>query len=71
VFDAVRLHAALAAVAIALLLWLFFTLTRTGKSIRAAADNHLGALVVGLDVRRPLCASPSASARPASAPPAR
>ena len=52
VFDAVRLHAALAAIAIALLLWLFFTRTRTGKSIRAAADNHMGALVVGLDVRR-------------------
>jgi branched-chain amino acid transport system permease protein len=52
VFDAVRLHAALAAVAIAVLLWLFFTRTRTGKSIRAAADNNLAALVVGLDVRR-------------------
>ena len=52
VFDAVRLHAALAAIAIAGLLWLFFTATRTGKSIRAAADNHMGALVVGLDVRR-------------------
>jgi len=52
VFDAVRLHAALAAVAIAALLWLFFTRTRTGKSIRAAADNHMGALLVGLDVRR-------------------
>ena len=52
VFDAVRLHAALAAIAIAALLWLFFTRTRTGKSIRAAADNHMGALVVGLDVRR-------------------
>ena len=39
VFDAVRVHAAL-------------TRTRTGKSIRAAADNNLGALVVGLDVRR-------------------
>jgi len=38
--------------AIAALLWLFFTRTRTGKSIRAAADNHLAALVVGLDVRR-------------------
>src|SRR5712691_4210571 len=44
VFDAVRLHAALAAVAIAALLWLFFTRTRTGKSIRAAADNRMGAL---------------------------
>ena len=35
-----------------LLLCLFFTRTRTGKAIRAAADNHIGALVVGLDVRR-------------------
>lgn len=52
VFDAVRLHAALAAIVIAALLWLFFTRTRIGKSIRAAADNHMGALVVGLDVRR-------------------
>ena len=52
VFDAVRLHAALAAIAITVLLWLFFTRTRTGKSIRAAADNNMGALVVGLDVRR-------------------
>jgi branched-chain amino acid transport system permease protein len=52
VFDAVRVHAAVAALAIAVLLWLFFTRTRTGKAIRAAADNHMGALVVGLDVRR-------------------
>jgi len=52
VFDAVRVHAAFTAVVIAGLLWLFFTRTRTGKSIRAAADNNLGALVVGLDVRR-------------------
>jgi branched-chain amino acid transport system permease protein len=52
VLDAVRLHAALAAIAIAALLWAFFTFTRIGKSIRAAADNHMGALVVGLDVRR-------------------
>jgi len=52
VLDAVRLHAAIAAVAIASLLWLFFTRTRTGKAIRASADNNMGALVVGLDVRR-------------------
>jgi branched-chain amino acid transport system permease protein len=52
VLDAVRVHAAIAALAIAALLWLFFARTRTGKSIRAAADNHMGALVVGLDVRR-------------------
>ena len=52
VLDAVRVHAAAVALAIAALLWLFFARTRTGKSIRAAADNHMGALVVGLDVRR-------------------
>jgi branched-chain amino acid transport system permease protein len=52
VLDAVRVQAALVALAIAALLFLFFTRTRTGKSIRAAADNHMGALVVGLDVRR-------------------
>ena len=52
VFDAVRVHAAVTAIVIAGLLWLFFTRTRIGKSIRAAADNNLGALVVGLDVRR-------------------
>src|SRR5690348_16444486 len=52
VLDAVRLHAAVGAVVIAGMLWLFFTHTRIGKSIRAAADNHTGALVVGLDVRR-------------------
>jgi branched-chain amino acid transport system permease protein len=51
-FDAVRVYAALAALAIAGLLYLFFTRTRIGKSIRAAADNHTGALVVGLDVPR-------------------
>jgi branched-chain amino acid transport system permease protein len=51
-FDAVRVYAALAAMAIAVLLFLFFTRTRVGKSIRAAADNHTGALVGGLDVPR-------------------
>ena len=52
VLDAVRLHAAIGAIVIASLLWLFFTRTRIGKSIRAAADNNMGALVVGLNVRR-------------------
>jgi branched-chain amino acid transport system permease protein len=50
--DKVRLFAALIAVGIALLLYGFLHHTRIGKSIRACADNHLGALVVGLDVRR-------------------
>ncbi|HKU99722.1 MAG TPA: branched-chain amino acid ABC transporter permease [Vineibacter sp.] len=52
VLDAVRVYAALAALVVAGLLWLFFTRTRAGKAIRAAADNHVGALVVGLDVRQ-------------------
>jgi branched-chain amino acid transport system permease protein len=51
-FDAVRVYAAAAAMAIAALLFLFFAYTRAGKSIRAAADNYTGALVVGLDVPR-------------------
>src|SRR5262245_43045497 len=52
VLDAVRVYAALAALLVAGLLYLFFTRTRTGKAIRAAADNHVGALVVGLNVTR-------------------
>jgi branched-chain amino acid transport system permease protein len=50
--DKVRVYAALGAVVISALLYLFFNRTRTGKAIRAAADNHAGALVVGLDVNR-------------------
>ncbi len=34
------------------LLWGFFRFTRTGKAIRACADNQIGAQVVGLDVSR-------------------
>jgi len=33
-------------------LFAFFRLTLTGKAIRACADNHLGAQVIGLDVKR-------------------
>jgi branched-chain amino acid transport system permease protein len=50
--DKARVYAALAAVATAAALFGFFRFTLTGKAIRACADNHLGALVVGLDVRR-------------------
>ena len=32
-------------------LFAFFRLSLTGKAIRACADNHLGALVVGLNVK--------------------
>jgi branched-chain amino acid transport system permease protein len=50
--DKVRALAALGAVGGAAALWLFFRFTLTGKSIRACADNHMGAQVVGLDVKR-------------------
>jgi branched-chain amino acid transport system permease protein len=49
--DKARLYAAGAAVATAAGLFLFFRKTLTGKAIRACADNHLGAKVVGLDVK--------------------
>src|SRR6476659_5280336 len=52
VLDAVRAHAAAVALVIAALLWLFLARTRTGKSSRCSGDNHMCALVVGLDVRR-------------------
>ena len=34
------------------LLFSFFKFSLKGKAIRACADNHLGALVVGLDVKQ-------------------
>jgi branched-chain amino acid transport system permease protein len=50
--DKTRVYAALGSLVIAFLLFLFFSRTRIGKAIRAAADNYAGALVVGLDVNR-------------------
>ena len=50
--DKARLFAALAAVVTAGLLFSFFRFSLIGKAIRACADNHLGALVVGLDVKK-------------------
>ena len=49
--DKARLYAAGLALATAAALFAFFKLTLTGKAIRACADNHLGALVVGLNVK--------------------
>jgi len=49
--DKARLYAAGAAIATASALFGFFRFTLVGKAIRACADNHLGALVVGLDVK--------------------
>jgi branched-chain amino acid transport system permease protein len=50
--DKVRVFAAGGAVLGAAALWAFFRFSRTGKAIRACADNHVGAQVVGLDVKR-------------------
>jgi branched-chain amino acid transport system permease protein len=50
--DKVRALAALGAIAGVAALWAFFRFTRTGKSIRACADNLVGAEVVGLNVKR-------------------
>jgi len=50
--DKVRALAALGAIAGVAALSGFFRFTRTGKSIRACADNHVGAEVVGLNVER-------------------
>jgi branched-chain amino acid transport system permease protein len=52
IVDKVRLYAALAAVAVASALLLFFKFSATGRAIRACADNYLGAKVVGLNVDR-------------------
>jgi branched-chain amino acid transport system permease protein len=52
VIDATKLYAALASIIVAAALYAFFRFTRTGTAIRACADNHTGALVVGLDVKQ-------------------
>jgi branched-chain amino acid transport system permease protein len=51
IVDATKAYAALAALVVALVLYLFFQYTALGTSIRACADNYTGALVVGLDVK--------------------
>lgn len=52
IVDATKLYAACVAVLVALALFAFFRFTDTGTAIRACADNHAGALTVGLDVNR-------------------
>jgi branched-chain amino acid transport system permease protein len=52
IVDKVRVYAAAAAVAVSAALFAFFRYTLVGKSIRACADNYLGAQVVGLNVKR-------------------
>jgi len=52
IVDKVRIYAAIAALAVATTLFVFFRFTRTGTAIRACADNLVGAAVVGLNVKR-------------------
>jgi branched-chain amino acid transport system permease protein len=52
ILDKVRVYAAAGAGIGATLLGAFFRFTRTGKAIRACADNYIGAQVVGLNVKR-------------------
>ncbi len=51
IIDASKAYAAAASLVVAAALFVFFRYTRLGTAIRACADNHTGALVVGLDVR--------------------
>ena len=51
IIDATKLYAAGVSIVVAAGLYAFFRFTRLGIAIRACADNHTGALVVGLDVR--------------------
>jgi branched-chain amino acid transport system permease protein len=50
-FDQSRVYAGGAAIACSAALFAFFRYARTGKAIRACADNYLGAKVVGLNVK--------------------
>ncbi len=50
IIDATKLYAAIAAILVAAALFGFFQYTAIGTAIRACADNHTGALVVGLNV---------------------
>ncbi len=50
--DKVRVLAAAGAILGVAALWAFFRFARTGKAIRACADNQVAAAVVGLDVKR-------------------
>ena len=51
IIDATKAYAAATSIVVAVALYAFFRFTRTGTAIRACADNHTGALVVGLDVK--------------------
>src|ERR1700757_4872664 len=52
IVDATKLYAGAAAILVATLLFAFFRFAPIGKAIPPCAENHPGALVVGLDVKR-------------------
>jgi branched-chain amino acid transport system permease protein len=52
IVDATKVYAGAAAITVAAALFSFFRFTFIGQAIRACADNYVGALVVGLDVKR-------------------
>ncbi len=52
IVDATKVYAGAAAIVVSAALFAFFRFAPLGKAIRACADNHTGALVVGLDVKR-------------------
>jgi branched-chain amino acid transport system permease protein len=52
IVDAAKLYSGAAAIVAALALLAFFRLSHTGQAIRACADNHTGAQVIGLNVNR-------------------
>src|SRR5262249_61273858 len=52
IVDATKVYAGAAAIVVATALFCFFRYSRVGTAIRACADNYVGALVVGLDVKR-------------------
>ncbi len=52
IVDAAKVYAGAAAIVFTAALFALFRFALIGKAIRACADNHTGALVVGLDVKR-------------------
>jgi branched-chain amino acid transport system permease protein len=52
IVDATKLYAGLAALVVAAGLFAFFRFAPLGKAVRACADNQVGGLVVGLNVKR-------------------
>lgn len=52
IVDKVKVYAGVAALITSGALFAFFRYTDSGKAIRACGDNYVGALVVGLNVRR-------------------